>query len=266
MTLTCVLVAVANVIIARITGFNVFTMKVWVLVPIGALFVGFAGSSGAVLAARYFNIKPKWVDAVPMVVIAAATMGLIYYLDYATLVLDDGTKASSVVDFRTYIDLALTKAHMRFGRGAHDVGEVGEAGYYLAAIEFLGFLVGGAATLGIIKGMPECAHCSTYVRKLKTKATPALTFEETSKLVDFFQNADLGTMQALLAWKPEERKIDAKSERATITYSLYGCPDCKSETIIATVNAFNGKEWKDVPSLTRRRNLEGEMSLRNSFS
>lgn len=265
MALTCVLVAVANVVIARITGFNFFTIKAWMIVPIGALLVGCAGSSGAFLAARYFNIKPKWVDAVPMVAIATATMVLIYYLDYATLVLSDGTQASDVVDFKTYVDLALTKAHMRVGRGARDMGQVGEAGYYLAAIEFLGFLVGGATTLLIIKMMPECANCGTYVRKLNTKTTLALTFDETANIVDLFRSADLENMKALLAWKPEERKFDNKSERAIITYNLYGCPHCKSETIIATVNVFNGKEWKEVSDLTRRRNVEMSLSLRESF-
>jgi hypothetical protein len=265
MALTCVLAAVANVIVARITGFNLFTLKIWAIVPAGAAIIGFAGSSGAVLAARYFNIKPKWIDAIPMMFIAAATMGLIYYLDYATLVLDDGAKASKLVDFWTYVDLALTKTHMRFGRGARDLGEVGQAGYYLAAIEFFGFLAGGLATLGIIRGMTECARCGAYVRKLKEKKTPGLTFDEAAALIDYFQNADLETMQALLAWNPEERKLDAKSERAVITYTLYGCPGCRSEAIIATVNAFSGKEWKDVPALARRRNLDISASLRDAF-
>ena len=115
MAVTRVLAAVANVILARVTGLNVFTMKFWFVLPVGAIVVGMLGASGALLAARYFNILPTILDAVFMVAVAAATMLLIYYLDYATFVLDDGRKASDLIDFASYIDLVLTKAHMRLG-------------------------------------------------------------------------------------------------------------------------------------------------------
>ena len=123
MAITCVLAATANVVIARTIGINFFTMKVWFVIPIGAALVGMLGASGAILAARYFRIVPKILDAAFMVIIAAATMILIYYLDYATLVLDDGRRASDLIDFGSYVDLVLTKSHMRVGRaGQIDTG------------------------------------------------------------------------------------------------------------------------------------------------
>jgi hypothetical protein len=118
MVITCVLAAVANVTVARITDINVFTFKLWIIVPCGAVMVGALGASGAFLAARYFNVQPTIVDAMFMVVVGAATMVLIYYLDYATFVLDDGRKASDLVDFRTFVDLVLTTSHMRVGKGS----------------------------------------------------------------------------------------------------------------------------------------------------
>ena len=84
--ITSVIVAVANVVVARITGFNVFSLKIWLVIPAGAAIVGFAAASGGLLAARLFHAKPNWFDAVAMMVSAAATMFLIYYLDYITMV------------------------------------------------------------------------------------------------------------------------------------------------------------------------------------
>src|SRR5688572_20737344 len=111
MAITCILAAVANVIISRMIELNFFTFKLWFIIPAGAICVGMLGASGAILAARYFNIRPNIIDATLMVVIAAVTMVLIYYLDYATIVLDDGRRASDLVDFASYVDVILTKAH-----------------------------------------------------------------------------------------------------------------------------------------------------------
>jgi hypothetical protein len=201
-----------------------------------------------------------------MVLLAAATMFFIYYLDYVTLVLDDGRKASALIEFSDYVDLALTKSHMRFGRGARDVGEVGEMGYWLAAVEFVGFLVGGVATFGLITALPRCGGCGSYLRKLKTKTTPELTFGETEKLLEHFRTGDLATVKQVLAWNPESRKLDAKGEKAIITYDLHGCSKCKSEVIMAKPRAFNGKEWKDVVALSSHRMLDPSTSLRGSFT
>jgi hypothetical protein len=267
MAITCILAALANVIITRMVGINIFTFKLWFVIPAGAIGVGMLGASGAILAARYFQIKPTIIDAVLMVFVAAATMILIYYLDYATLVLDDGRKASDLINFDKYVDLILTKSHMRVGRGAGvETGEVGEMGYALAVIEFVGFLVGGAATFLFIKGLPLCADCGSYLRKLKTKKTKELTFDEADKIIDLFKRGDLSTVQGVMAWAPAERTLDRKGQKALITFDLLGCPKCATEAITASVNAFNGKEWNDVPRLKTRRDLASGSSLRDQFA
>ncbi len=267
MAITCILAAVANLIITRMIGLNMFTFKLWFIIPAGAVCVGMLGASGAILAARYFNIQPTIVDAVLMVVVAAATMLLIYYLDYATFVLDDGRRVADLVDFGSYADLVLTKAHMRLGRGAGvDSGEVGQMGYALAAIEFVGFLIGGAATFFFIKGLWRCAECGSYLRKLKTKKTKELTFDEANKVIELFKTGDLGTVQGVIAWAPPERALDRNGQKALISFDLHGCPKCKTEVISAKVNAFNGREWKEVPALTTRRDLLSGLSLRDQFA
>jgi hypothetical protein len=34
---------------------------------------------------------------------------------------------------------------------------------------------------------------------------------------------------------------------------------------VAKVNAFNGEEWRDVPALETRRNVQSGLSLRDQF-
>jgi hypothetical protein len=266
MAITCILAAVANVLIARIAGVNIFTYKLWLVIPAGGVCVGMLGASGAILAARYFQIRPTVTDAIAMVFVAAATMFLIYYLDYATLVLDDGRKASDLIDFVSYVDLVLTKAHMRVGRGSHDAGEVGQMGYALACIEFVGFLVGGAGTFFLIKGLPRCFGCSSYLRKLKTKKTKELTFEEANKLIELFRTGDLSMVQAVMTWGPPERVLDRKGQKALIVFNLFGCPTCRAEAISVSVSAFDGRERNDVPALKARRDITDGLSLRDQFA
>lgn len=265
MAVTCVLAAVANLIIERVTTLNLLTMKFWFIVPVGAIIIGALGTSGFVLAARLLNIRPKWIDVVPAILIGAATMVLIYYLDYTTLVLDDGRKATDLVSFQQYVNVILTTAHMRFGRGAQDVGEVGQFGYVLAGVEFLGFLVGGLVPLAAVLGMPICANCQSYLRKLKVLPTKQLTPDESSRLLQLFEQGDYQTIQGLLAWQPEERTLSKDVVKTAIVYTLYGCPHCKREAIEATVKLLKNGEWKEIDKLKRRRDLAVDTSLRASF-
>lgn len=52
---TSILVALADVAIARMTGFDFFTFSIWVVVPAGALLTGFAAASG-----YYFGSLYRW--------------------------------------------------------------------------------------------------------------------------------------------------------------------------------------------------------------
>src|SRR5690606_39799087 len=61
-----------------------------------------------------------------MIIVAAATNLVIYYLEYQTLVLDDGTRASALVGFAEYLDISLTQTELRIGRGATPAGPIGE--------------------------------------------------------------------------------------------------------------------------------------------
>jgi hypothetical protein len=119
------------------------------------------------LAALFFQARPTWLLLARMVLVAAAAQLAIYYGEYATLVLDNGTKASEIVSFREYLDLSLITAHLRLGRAAAiDTGEVGSFGYWLAAIQFLGFIVGGIGVYWLLVGEPICHACGRYLRVL----------------------------------------------------------------------------------------------------
>jgi hypothetical protein len=164
---TSVLTALAVVALSRMANFDLFTLSIWVVVPVGAVLTGFAAASGYYFGSLYFHKRAGLSLLLQMVVIAGLTQLLIYYMGYSTFVLDDGRRVSDMIPFGQYIEIILTSAHYRIGRAMTDTGEVGSFGYWLAAFQFIGFLVGGVSVYGFLLAKPVCPTCNMARSKLK---------------------------------------------------------------------------------------------------
>jgi hypothetical protein len=261
---TCVLAAVGNVALARWANFNLFALLLWYVVPAGAVLVGMIAASGGAIAARLLQIRPGLFDSIVMVAIAAGTMVLIYYLDYATQTMSDGRSVSESMSFVAFVDYLLTHTHVRIGRSGNlDTGELGQWGYLLGLVQFAGFVGGGVVVLSLIGSFLRCGECDSYLRRVKSKTSKELTFEEAEGMLEAFRTGDLTTMQNVVSWVPQHRKLTG--ERAKITFSLHTCPKCTTELAVATLQAHNGKEWRALPELETRRGLSAGTSLRGAF-
>lgn len=263
---TSILVAIADVAFARMTGFDFFTFSIWLVVPVGAVATGFAAASGYYFGSLYFHQRPRMGLFVQMVVIAGLTQILIYWLGYETMVLPDGRKVAGLVPFFAYMDVILTKAHYRIGRALQsDTGEIGEMGYWMAVAQFVGFLLGGVSIFFYLKAKLICAACKLYLRPLakKTKvfadsASAATYFDPLFHLpVDGPEFAGLIRSEAQVA-KDVAGAIQVQT-------SLLGCPQCKDQVIEEKVQGYNGKEWKSIDNLTRRLNIPPGVDLAPVF-
>lgn len=263
--ITSILVAILNVVISNVVGINIFTFNIWFIVPAGAAAVGMAAASGYYFGALYFHKRPTPILFIQMVLIAAFSQFLIYYLEYATLVID-GQKVSEYVPFGQYLDIALTKAHYRVGRGAGvDTGEIGSTGYWIAALQFVGFLVGGVAVYFILSGKPVCEECQMYFRPLAKKVK---TFEDTDACSQYYDvlfthPVDSEEFAELIR---HEAKV-AKTERGTIQVNtvLNGCPGCKSQLVVDDVSIYNGRDWKEISELKRKVSIPDGIDLKPIF-
>lgn len=262
---TSLLTALLVTFIERLTGFDVFTFDIWFIIPAGAIATGIAAASGYYFGSLYFHTRPNVLLLLQMVVVAGCTQLLIYYMQYATLVLDDGRSASDLVPFAKYLDLSLTTAHYRVGRaGQVDTGEVGQLGYWLAIIQFVGFLLGGLGAFVILMEQPVCAHCKKYFRTL-------------GKSDKFFENGDyLATYHDTLFQHPvessefaqmasEEHKVKIAQGTWKQHLKLFGCPECKAQTIGSEVSVWNGRDWKSLKQLDRKISLPEGISLTGVF-
>lgn len=264
--ISCALAAIANVAIARHLNFNLFTLRLWFIIPAGAGIVGFVATSGALLVAWALHIRPRlWDIVLSALVIGAGTMALIYYIDYRTLVLSDGRHVSDIVEFWRFVDFSLTKTHTRVGKSQIDLGETGDLGYLYALLELAGFVFGAACTFGLLLGLPVCKKCDAYLRRLRKKSTADTTPEDTAKLHELFSEGDVATLRAVIKYHPE-KKLAGKEKRGSVTFELLQCPKCQEQTISLSLSIFNGSDWKELKDLRVLRTLPRDVSLDSEFA
>lgn len=259
--ITSVLTAVSNLLIENFFGLNVFSFGLWFVVPVGAFIIGMGGASGGFLACKYFNLMPTKLDALVLSLIAAFTMFLIYYLGYITLVLDDGVKASTVVDFYTYLDVVITKAHMSIGRALqHDTGEVGSMGYWLLALRFIGVLVGGFAIFANLKELTVCEECNVYYKKIAVKDNLLPTTEHAQMV---YEKMKSGTVEDYAFALQETGKGDSDVK---ITFTLMRCPECKNELVTEEFFVKNkDKNFVELKDFRGKTNLPKDSNLSTIF-
>jgi hypothetical protein len=250
--ITSVLTAIAVLIVQKLVGLNLFTVMVWLIVPAGAIATGMVAASGYYFGSLYFHTRPGALLVMQMVVIACLTQWLIYYMEYLTLILDDGRRVSDYIDFGHYLDFILTKAQYRVGRAQTKTPEMGEAGYWIALLQLGGFLVGGLCTFLFLQDKPVCPTCKKYFRPLASTAKQFSNQEDFATYYDGIYRIPLDTPLFEDAIRTKTKKEKVIAGTISHTMSLVGCPECKSQVIIENVQVFNGSDWRDVRELHRR--------------
>jgi hypothetical protein len=250
--ITSILTAIGVIIVERLVGLNIFTFMVWLIIPAGALITGMGAASGYYFGSLYFHRPPGAVLLLQMVLIAGFTQWLIYYMDYLTLVLNDGRLASDLVSFSDYMNVRLTKAHYTVGRGQTKTGEVGDAGYWIALVQFIGFLVGGFACFGFLSDRPTCPACKKYYRPLSSIKKQ---FAERELFISYYDDVfKVPVDTPLFAEAIRALPAKAKAVKGTIHLqsALLGCPSCKQQLIEDKVQVCTGSGWNEIKDLKRR--------------
>jgi hypothetical protein len=223
-----------------------------------------AAASGYYFGSLYFHKRAGLSLLLQMVVIAGLTQLLIYYMGYSTFVLDDGRRVSDMIPFGQYIEITLTSAHYRIGRAMTDTGEVGSFGYWLAAFQFVGFLVGGVSVYGFLLAKPVCPTCNMYLRPLSARQKVFPDADSASPYYDvLFQHPVDGPEFAALI--RSEATATGQKGAVSVNTILHGCPKCKSQLIEEKVQVHNGNDWKDADKLGRRVTIPDGVNLLGVF-
>ena len=167
------------------------------------------------------------------------------------------------MDLATYLDVTLTKAHYRIGRALQsDMGEVGQFGYWLAFFQFIGFLVGGVAVYFYLQNERVCDECKKYLRKVSKKGD---SFADAESFSHYFDNVYVNPVDS----KEFAQHISAdysagKAQKGTInlTTSVLECPGCYEQSVLETIQIYNGQDWKDVGQMTRWVKMPKDFDVR----
>ena len=241
------LAAVACEILKKLTGISLFTFSMWVVVPVGAIFTGGAAASGYYLGSIFFNHKPTKLLLLNMVLIAGATQVLIYYFQYVKFELPEGGRSTELT-FLDFVNILLTHSRYSFGRyGTGTPVEVGSFGYALVAIQFVGFLVGGAAIWIFLTVKPFCEKCLTYRRKTFSRDGYFASVEEFKAFaVRLDETPRLSEEHLRLIVSPRTTMTRKDPATVMLSHQLFACPACKDEMFLESLKVFNGRDWKQA--------------------
>jgi len=215
-------------------------LSIWFVIPAGALIGGMGAASGYYAAAKWTQTMPSRRLLVDMVVIGGTSWLTYQWLDYYTLRLDDGTLVRDIVSFWQYF--TIQAEHMQLtiavhGRDAGTTGELGALGYVREGVQLLGFLAGGLATYGILKGSEVCEACRKY-----TKNTNLLSAVPAERLDQTLSESDISLPGVA---EQAQRELGGRS-LAGLDLVLSRCPQCGTEWLCPVLVVPSGRDYERI--------------------
>lgn len=229
---TSVAVAMADVIIANETGFDFFTVGAYGgLIPIGSIVCGFLAASGYYIGSRMFQVRPTILLLFQMVLIAALAQGIMYFLEYFLSVKG---AIKGMADFIAYLQHDLTSAVYSVGRrGQRAQVAVGQMGYLIAGLHFLGFLAGAIMLFFSLRALPVCRECDMYLDRLGAKEKKFASLDA----IEHFHNETRLLPLDSQQYKDMVQAPDMYTGDSgyTLELELLKCPGCQKDTLMQKV-------------------------------
>jgi len=251
---TSIITAVILAAVELRFDFSLYTWMFWFVIPAGAILCGFAAASGYYLGARLFNHRPTRILLLNMVAISVATFFLIHYLNYFFLEID-GKAVRDFIPFSRYLDIEMSHTAVQFNIRAHPIGEaveIGSWGYLYAALQMLGFAVGGVAVYFHLKSLPYCDSCSKYLAKKGIQTRYTASSETLTKAVkDIIQCLSENRFQDVIAVHAKTAGSDTYQKELVLRSQIQikRCKSCNQHWLRFTVSKRARDDWKDIDEL-----------------
>ena len=225
--LTSVLTALLLWFLEHRFGFGIYGFSILFIIPVGAIGSGLVAASGYWYAARKLNRRPTWGLLVTMLLISAGCYVLIQYLHYrsASVVVDEKTVSlSQLVSFFDFWKLMVEQ--MSLGRAGRDSmsGELGQWGYVFAALQVIGFALGGVFVYFLLAATPWCEGCYQFLTRRALLRRKSAEPEALQPMLERLEGQPVQVWPELVASFGEGEKV--KKAVSELSLEERGCPVC----------------------------------------
>jgi hypothetical protein len=247
-------------------GFAFYSWTFWFVVPVGALFAGFAGASGYYVGSLLLGHRPTRLLLLNLVIGSVLTFLLIHYLAYMTLQIE-GKKVSDYIPFSKYLDIAIRSTSMKIlGSKTESTGELGSFGYVIAVLQVIGFAVGGFCVYAYLAAKPYCNRCSRYLsgkgKQIRYASDPEGLQTATAQLARYMGNDEVGqaveehrnSVSFGVAAAPKDCHLRSVIE-------VQRCKKCERHWVKFAVENLSDNNWNEVSGLTIERFTEQPVNV-----
>lgn len=231
-------------------GYSLYSYTFWFVIPVGAIGFGFVAASGYYFGARLFNHRPTRLLLVNIVVISVFTFFLIYYLNYYFITVD-GKAVRDYVPFLDFLSIVLSHESLQFSYRLHPIGsavEMGSWGYLYAALQVVGFAIGGFTVFGYLKSMPYCERCSKYLVRKEAQTRYTTHADSLADVANQMRQCVIdGHVQKAIDLHAVSGDENARKEHLLRSQvEIKRCKDCEQHWMRFSISRSVKGEWKDV--------------------
>jgi hypothetical protein len=246
---TAVLTAVVLAYVERAFNVALYSYMLWFIIPAGAILAGLVAASGCYIAARLLNHRPTRFVLIGVLAVSAMTFFLINYLDYASLMVDR-LPARDAIPFTTYLAISLSDMSMSLCLHATCTGglSLGPVGYLVAAVQIVGFFLGGAVVYTYLHFVGYCEACSRYLAFRQARSRYFVDVQEAThqyaEVTGLLHQRRYSEALARQASSGTE-KPQKNSVVATVVRLKY-CKSCLRHQISFFLKQRQKNEWKEI--------------------
>lgn len=244
------------------TGYAIYSWMLWFVIPVGAISAGLAAASGYYAGAMLFNQKPAGGVLFNMVAASVSAFFIVHYIPYFMLEVE-GVRVKEVISFWQYLDLDIRHTSLSFVRGDVSTGELGAFGYVFAALQLLGFSVGGFGVFCLLSIKPYCDKCSRYLKKTGQQDRFMSDDENLiEKLQDFSLLLDNEKFGEAVRFHAEKMGVEhSQGHHLKTTLVASTCLGCGINHLDFFASKLEDNDWEKIAETRIRMFTEVQLNL-----